>query len=85
MEPGNTQLALNHLRVALRNGLVLQVAVFALGCIGGWGIASWSRDPVRSVSVAIGALVPASWFIWAYYRTSGLLHHGGFGKWNPEE
>lgn len=63
-----------HLRIALRNGLILLPTVFFFGLMGGWALSHWARS--RTAALA-GSAVAASYAIWVwnlYYRTRGLLH-----------
>mgnify|MGYP001560062087 CR=1 FL=1 len=73
-------LVVNHLRYAVRHAVILLVAVFVLGGVAGWAITLWPRSHFRSVVMMLSAIIPSLWFIWAYYRTAGLLHHSGFRR-----
>jgi hypothetical protein len=80
MEYPVEELLRNHVKRAVSNGLIVQIAVFVLGALVGWSVGTWDRNRVEAISVGSGAGLPAIWFIWAYYRTGGLLHHGGLGN-----
>ena len=80
-----TELLFNHLRRAVRNAIVLLLVVFVLGIIAGWAAATWSRGRVHAASLVVGAGIPWLWFVWAYARTNGLMHHSGFGRSKERE
>lgn len=63
-----------HLRASLENGVVSILAAFALGVVGGWSIAQWSRTRLGAVGGLVVALGTALWLASSYYRTRGLLH-----------
>jgi hypothetical protein len=71
---------LNHLRLAIRNGVILIPTAFVHGLVVAWGISKWPETRLgASFVVALGTVLVV-WLTWAYYRTRGLMHHSGFGK-----
>lgn len=72
--PTELELALNHLRAALRNATVLLIGEAVLGGIGGFAL-SFFRTTVAGA--VIGAAIPwsaAGWLAWKFYETRGLMH-----------
>lgn len=64
---------LNHLRLAVRNAVILLPTVFVFGVIAGWGASMWRESWLSAVAgVAIGTAA-AAWTTWVYYATRGLL------------
>jgi hypothetical protein len=79
------ELILNHLRAAIRNGVILLSAQFLLGGMAGFGLAHFGRT---SVGAIVGSLIPTIagiWVIRQFISTRGLMHsgfaprHGGSG------
>jgi len=75
---------LNHLRAAVRNGVILLPTVFFIGALTGWALAAWPRTHVGAIAGTLFGLVTCTWVTWAFYRTRGLMHYSGFGRWTPE-
>ncbi len=85
MEGTELNLVLNHLRLAIRMGIILLPTSFIIGVIVGWALSKWELTHVGSVlGASIGGLAMA-WLTWAYYQTRGLMHYSGFGKWKPDD
>lgn len=70
----NSVLVTSHLRIALRNALILLPTVFFIGLLTGWALGRWDRTPIGAVLGALAALGFAAWAWHLYYRTRGLLH-----------
>ena len=69
-----------HLRIAIRNGVILIVLSFAMGVAAAWAAMHWKSAPVGA---AVGVLIGAGcvvWFARMWFVTSGLLHHSGLSK-----
>jgi amino acid permease len=70
----------NHLRVAIRNALLLFPLMFFMGALTGWALAHVNR---AGIGAAVGALIGVAFALWItrmYYATRGLLHHMGFQR-----
>ncbi|HEX5387129.1 MAG TPA: hypothetical protein VFW66_10540 [Gemmatimonadales bacterium] len=70
-------LALNHLRAAIRNTLILLPVAFFQGMIAAWALSQWRithAGAFMGLIIAAGAMI---WMTWTYYRTRGLMHRGG--------
>lgn len=69
-----------HLRIALRNGLILIVLAFAMGVAAGWALMHWNSAPIGA---GLGVLIGAGfvgWFCRMWFATNGLLHHTGVSR-----
>ena len=67
---------LNHLRLAVRNAVILLPTVFLLGMAAGWAISQWNLTILGAIT---GWLIPTAactWLTRAYYKTRGLMHYG---------
>jgi hypothetical protein len=74
MDHHETSLAVNHLRAAVRNALILMPTVFFIGVLTGWALSHYNRAPNGAL---VGSLVGLGFLIWLtrlYYLTRGLLH-----------
>lgn len=85
MELPPHQPILNHLRTAIRNGASVIAASYLVGLIGGLALSQWADTRVGSVGGFFMSAAMAGYLTWAYYKTRGLLHYSGFGKWRSGE
>ena len=63
-----------HLRIAVRNALILVVVGFMIGGLVGWALTHWSTAPIGAGLGALVGLGLLGWFMHMYSATSGLLH-----------
>ena len=66
-----------HLRIVIKNGLILLVLSFVMGTGVGWALTHWGEAPAGA---AVGGLVGAgfvAWFCMMWIATNGLLDHVG--------
>ncbi len=69
-----------HLRIAIKNGVILITLSFVMGVAAGWAVMHWRSAPIGAV---LGALIAAGFFLWfsrMWLVTRGLLHHTGLGR-----
>lgn len=69
-----------HLRLAIRNGLILIILSFVMGVAAAWAATHWSTAPLGAL---LGATIGAgfvAWFVRMWVVTRGLLHHSGIRK-----
>ncbi len=65
---------LNHLRAAIRNGVILLPTVFVIGALTGWAFAAWHRTHLGAILGTLFGLLATTWVTWAFYKTRGLMH-----------
>ncbi len=70
-KPYSTEL---HLQLAVRNGIIVMVLCFVLGCILGWTLSHLSTAKVGAIVGGAIVIVMAAWSVWVYADTAGLLH-----------
>lgn len=63
-----------YLRASVQNAVISILAAFAIGVVGGWSIAQWSRTRTGSIGGLVISLAGAIFLASSYYRTRGLLH-----------
>lgn len=63
-----------HLRLAVRNGLIVMVLCFALGAILGWVLSHLSTARLGGLVGGAIVIAMAGWSVWVYADTAGLLH-----------
>ena len=76
-------LVLSHLRIAIRNALILFPTIFFIGIVTGWSLSQWHRTQVGAVLGALIGLGSFGWMTWLYSRTRGLLQLRESGESGP--
>jgi hypothetical protein len=79
-EPRNAAMAELHLRIVLKNGLILIVLTFLMGLAAGWALMHWRSAPVGAGLGTVIGIAFVAWFCRMWLATGGLLHHTGLGK-----
>jgi len=69
-----------HLKVAVRNALVLMGASFVIGVLTGWALGHWHTARFGAMVGSLVGVGFVAWYGWMFYSTNGVLHETGRGR-----
>lgn len=74
IEETDSRLLRMHLEIAVRNGILLSVLTFVMGCTAIWAVMHWQSAPWGAVFGAALSLCVAGWAVRVWVITKGVLN-----------